>query len=126
MEWLITRVGVKLAWTIAVSVLLAGAFSGYVLVNKVTQWWKSHRIESLKDEVDALKGEVGALKEAARKQEAADKAAAEARNRNDREIPRVRAGAAARTERAATADGVQRVRDVSDALGDYSAAANQL
>lgn len=126
MEWLIAQVGLKAARTIVLALLLGGAFSGYVLMNKVTSWWKSHRIESLKDEVDALKGEMGALKEAARKQEEADKAAAAARNRNDQVLPENRARTRARVDRAADADGVQRVRDVSDALGDYATAAHQL
>lgn len=110
-----------IAWLIArplyaAALALTLALVGWHFQDKISDWWDGRKIARLESQVAALQGEVAGLKESARQQEAATKAAQAARDRNDAVLPPARAESAGRVSRAATADDAQRVLDVAAAL----------
>lgn len=107
-----------------IALMLGLVASGYA--------WKAHnaaqaeKIAWLNSQLAERSAQLGAALEAKRLQEAATQAADEARERNDTEIPRIRADTQGRVSRAPTADPVVSLQDDNAALEAYAAAASAL
>lgn len=113
-------------WRILALLAVLLGLSGWHFQDKISDWLDARKIAKLQAQVEALSGEVASLKESARQQEAANKAAAAARDRNDEVIPKARRESDARVAAVDGAGPADSVRLGAEAVAAYNAAADRL